>query len=200
MKDHIFGDREKAIEDTYFRKEDTKLLEKLREKAPLDQIALALRNKLHVDNPGLLMRARATGVAPDAAPALFLAPLVQVAWADGSISRAERKAVLRLARSRGVDPESAAGGQLIDWMDERPPDSIFETALEVIKYGFSVLTPGEREDRIRGIVDACSEVAAASGTIMGWALALVDPDAAAARETAILQMIAGRLRAPPGSN
>jgi hypothetical protein len=42
MQDRIFGDREKAMEEVYFRKEDAKLVEKLRQMAHLDEIALAL--------------------------------------------------------------------------------------------------------------------------------------------------------------
>ncbi len=42
MQDRIFGDREKAMEESYFREQDAKLLAKLREKADLDEIAVAL--------------------------------------------------------------------------------------------------------------------------------------------------------------
>jgi hypothetical protein len=44
-----------------------------------------------------------------------------------------------------------------------PADAIFDTAIEVIKTGFPALTPAERADRIKRIVDACREVASASG-------------------------------------
>ena len=170
MQDRIFGDREKAMEETYFRQEDARLLKKLQEKAQLDDIALALGEKLQVDNPDLLMRVREAGVSLDTAPALFLAPLVQVAWAGGGVSKAEHHAVLRLARGRGVDPASPAYAQIEEWLKHRPDDSLFETAVEVIKYGFSVLPPDEREKRITSVVDACHEVAEASGSTLGLVL------------------------------
>lgn len=172
MQDRIFGDREKAMEEAYFRQEDAKLLKKLHEKAQLDEIALALGEKLQVDNPDLLMRVRAAGVSLDTAPALFLAPLVQVAWAGGSVTKAEHHAVLRLARGRGVEAASPAYAQLEEWLKHRPDDALFETAVEVIKYGFSVLPPNEREERITAVVDACHEVAEASGSTLGFVLGL----------------------------
>jgi hypothetical protein len=172
MQDRIFGDREKAMEEAYFRQEDAKLLKKLHEKAQLDEIALALGEKLQVDNPDLLMRVRQAGVSLDTAPALFLAPLVQVAWAGGSVTRAEHHAVLRLARGRGIEPASPAYAQLEDWLKHRPDDVLFETAVEVIKYGFSVLPPNEREERITAVVHACHEVAEASGSTLGFVLGL----------------------------
>ena len=51
MQDRIFGDREKAAEEAYFRQADARLLETLRQKAHLDDIAVALGQKLQVDNP-----------------------------------------------------------------------------------------------------------------------------------------------------
>ena len=199
MHDRIFGDREKAMEEAFFREQDAKLLKKLRDKAHLDDIALALGEKLQVDNPDLLMRVREAGVSLETAPALFLAPLVQVAWAGGSVSRAEHHCVLQLTKGRGVDPASPAYAQLEEWLKNRPPDALFDTAVEVIKYGFSVLPANEQEERIKTLVDACHQVAEASGSSLGFVLGLknviglgnVDEGEAAA-----LDLIATKLRRP----
>jgi hypothetical protein len=196
MPDRIFGDREKAMEEAFFRQEDAKLLKKLHDKAQLDEIAAALGEKLQVDNPDLLLRVREAGVSLDTAPALFLAPLVQVAWAGGSVTRAEHQAVLRLARGRGIDPVSPAYAQLEEWLKHRPDDALFETAVEVMKYGFSVLPAQERQQRITSVVEACRDVAEAGGSTLDIVLAIknvmginsVDDD-----EAAILDLIAARL-------
>jgi hypothetical protein len=163
MDKGLFQDREKAMEAKYFRDQDARLVDKLRQNAKLDDIATALAEKLQVDNPELLLRVRELGITADTAPAFFLAPLVQVAWAEGSITKAEQDAVLRLARERGVEESSPAYAQLVEWLKVRPSDSLLETAVEVIKSGYSVLPAREREERIKRVVDACHEVAAASG-------------------------------------
>lgn len=163
MSDRIFEDREKAAEANYFRQHDADLIKKLREKADLDEIALALREKLQVDNPDLLQKARDLGVTPDNAAAFFLAPLLQVAWAEGNVDRAEYATVLKLARRRGISEGSPAYAQLEAWLKERPSDAFFDAAVEVLKYGFAVLPPAEQEERTRTIVEACHEVAEASG-------------------------------------
>jgi len=193
MQDRIFGDREKAMEEAFFRSEDAKLIEKLRQRSHLDEIALALGEKLQVDNPELLARVRQAGVSLDTAPALFLAPLVQVAWAGGSVSRAEHDAGMRLARARGIDPVSPAYAQLEAWLKERPDDLLFDTAVEVIKYGFSVLPPHERDERVKGLVDACHEVAEASGSTLGWILGI---KRVSYSEASALDTIAKKLRRP----
>src|SRR4051794_18356903 len=198
MQDRIFGDREKAMEEAFFRQEDARLLDKLRQKAHLDEIAVALGEKLQVDNPDLLRRVRAAGVSLDTAPALFLAPLVQIAWAGGSVAKAEHETVLRIARERAMETDSPAYAQLEQWLKKRPADSLFELAVEVIKYGFSVLPPAEKEERIKRIVDACHEVAKASQTKILWVLGLLD--GITSSEESALDTITQRLRRPDRSS
>jgi tellurite resistance protein len=163
MTNELFKDRERAAEANYFRQQDERLLDSLRKRAPLDEIARAIGEKLQVDNSELLERVRKLGLKPETAPALFLAPLVQVAWAEGKISRDEQDAVLRLALDRGVEMNSPPYQQILEWLAVRPSDDVFDTAVEILKYGFAVLPEDEREDRIKRVVEACHEVAAASG-------------------------------------
>ena len=163
MTNEIFKDRERANEAAYFRQEEARLLESLRKRAPLDEIAKALGEKLQVDNPELLEKVRLLGLKPESAPALLLAPLVQVAWAEGSVTNKEAETVLRLIQQRGIEADTPAYGQIIAWLENRPSDELFDTSVEVIKYGFDVLPAAEREERIKRIVEACNEVAEASG-------------------------------------
>jgi hypothetical protein len=165
MDDRIFGEREKAMEEAYFRQNDGKLIETLRQKAQLDEIAVALRDKLQIDNPDLLMKARELGVTIETAAAFFLAPLVQVAWADGKVSHKEHEAVVKIAQQRGLEAGSPAHLQLEQSLKSRPSDSYFESALVVIRVGFGVLPPDEREERINDIVAACQDVARAAASL-----------------------------------
>ena len=59
--------------------------------------------------------------------------LVQVAWAEGHVSQREREVVLEIAASRGVGPGSPAHAKLESWLKTRPHDSVFETAMEVLR-------------------------------------------------------------------
>ena len=163
MENEIFKDRERANEAAYFRQEEARLLESLRKRAPLDEIAKALGEKLQVDNPELLERVRLLGLKPETAPALLLAPLVQVAWAEGSVTNKEADTVLRLIQQRGIEADTPPYGQVIKWLENRPSDELFDTSVEVLKYGFSVLPDAEKNERIKKIVEACNEVAEASG-------------------------------------
>ena len=192
MEKDIFKERERGMEAAYFRQHDAKLIERLRQEAKLEEIAIALEEKLQVDNPDLLLRVMQLEVTVDSAPAFLLAPLVQVAWAEGTVTEPERDTVLRLARARGVEVSSAAYAQLREWLRERPVDAIFDTAVEVIKYGFAVLPPEEQEERITRVVQACHEVATASGGGLAKVLGLGSGISSA--EASILDTITSTLR------
>jgi hypothetical protein len=167
MKKDIFRDRERSEEEAYFRQEDARLIEKLRQKAQFHEIAHALAEKLQTDEPALLERIKELGVTLDTGSAFVLAPLVEVAWADGDVSHAERDTILHIAKQRGVEPGSADHRQLLDWMAHRPSDEIFRTALEAIRIGISVLPPDELEQRIAAMIKACEDVAKSAGGLSG---------------------------------
>ena len=112
------------------------------------------------------------GITADTAPAFFVAPLVQVAWAEGKVTKDEQEAVLRIARDRGIDEQSQAYAQLREWLATRPPDALFDASVEVIKASYAVLPRKEREERIERLVDACRTVAEASGTELAHLLGL----------------------------
>ena len=165
MTKDIFRDRERGEEDAYFRRQDAELIAKLRQRAQLSEIAHALAEKLHTDEPELLERIRQLGVTLNTGSAFILAPLVEVAWVDGDVSHAERDTILHIARQRGVEPGSADYHQLLDWLTHRPSDEVFQTALEAIRIGLSVLPPDESEKRIATMIKTCEDVAHAAGGI-----------------------------------
>ena len=193
MDERIFGDREKAMEDAYFRDQNAKLLDKLRQRADLDEIAQALGEKLQVDNPDLLAKVRALGITLETAPAFFLAPLVQVAWAEGKVSQEERDVILRVAQDRGIAAGSPALAVLNEWLQVRPLGDFFDTAVQVLKAGFEVLPEPERDERAATVLQACREVAQASAGL-GRLLGLGDGVSNA--EAAVIEEISGKLKGP----
>ena len=194
MKD-LLKERGRGEEADYFRKQDAKLLEKMRERARLGEIATALAAKLRIDDAELLRRVGELGLTQDTGAAILLAPLVQVAWAEGKVSEAERDVVLELAASRGVEPGTPVHGKLLEWLRKRPSDAVFDTAMEVMKIGFSVLPPAERDESIQGLVDGCRRVAQASGGGLSRLIGI--GDGVSDDESAVLDAITTKLRGKP---
>ena len=185
MVKDIFRDRERGEEGAYFRQQDARLIAKLRQKAQFSEIAHALAEKLHADEPELLERIQKLGVTLDTGSAFILAPLVEVAWIDGDVSRAKRDTILHIAEQRGVTPGSADYRQLIDWLDHRPSAELFRTALEAIRIGLSVLPPDEAEERIATMIKACEDVAQSEG----WIAELLQLDSISRAESEVITAI-----------
>ena len=185
MANDMLRDRERGEEQAYFRQQDAKLIAKLRQKAQLSEIAHALADKLHADEPALLERIQKLGVTLDTGSAFILAPLVEVAWVDGDVSDAERDTILHIAKQRGVSPGSADYRQLLDWLAHRPSDEVFRTALEAIRIGLSVLPPDESEQRIATMIKACEDVAQSKG----WLAELLRLDGVSDAESAVIAAI-----------
>ena len=190
MAKDLFRERERGEEQAYFRQQDAQLIAKLRQKAQLSEIAHALAEKLHADEPELLERIQKLGITLDTGSAFILAPLVEVAWVDGDVSDAERDTILRIAKQRGVAPGSADYRQLLDWLAHRPSDEVFRTALEAIRIGLSVLPPDESEQRIATLIKACEDVAQAAG----WLAELLRLDGVSSAESAVIAAIRRHLQ------
>jgi hypothetical protein len=197
MKD-IFKDRERGFEADYFRKQDEKLLQKMRERADLQDVAQALAEKLQIDDRELLRRVIDLGLTRGTGAAILLAPLVQVAWAEGRVTEREREVIFEVAASRGVEAGSPPREKLEEWLRVRPKDELFETAMEVMKAGLALLTREEREERIRGIAQGCHRVAAASGG--GLAKVLGFDTGVSGSEAVVLEAITAKLRSPSGAS
>jgi hypothetical protein len=193
MKD-LLKERERGAEADHFRREDAKLIEKMRERARVGDIAKALADKLRVDDAELLRRVTELGLDQETGPAILLAPLVQVAWAEGRVTDAERKVLLELAASRGLVAGMPAHDKVLEWLRQRPSDALFETALEVMRVGFSVLPAAEREERIKGLVESCRKIASASGEGLARLIGMGD---VSGDEDRVLDAIATKLRTQP---
>ncbi|MDH5255923.1 MAG: hypothetical protein OEW72_08430, partial [Gammaproteobacteria bacterium] len=130
MPDEIFKDRERGFEAEWANKQNAELIEKLRQREKLEAIAAVLAKKLQTEDPGLLQRVVDLGITMETSPAFLLAPLVQVAWAEGKVTEEEREKVLALATERGVGADSPAHAQLVAWLRKRPSDELFDVAVD----------------------------------------------------------------------
>ena len=116
----VFGDRRKALEDSFFRERDQVLVEKLR--MELETVE-EHRNLAHVSgilDDKVLANLMKAGVRAETLLAVTLIPVVEVAWADGSVSEDEREAVLKAAADNGIKAGSAAHQLLSQWLKDRP--------------------------------------------------------------------------------
>jgi len=166
-EENPLGERGRALEDDYFRKRDRELLDKMRQASAAEAARRELSEKSGLQDPEMLQELQALGFTPETVALLPLVPLVQMAWAEGGVSDAERKLILQLARTRGIEEGSAADRQLADWLSSRPEQQVFSSAARLIRAtlesGAASVVPVTADD----LVKYCEQIAAASGGMFG---------------------------------
>lgn len=122
-------------------------------------------------------------------PAVALLPLIEVAWADGRIQRAERRLIRQTVERYGM---AVRGAWLDRWLEERPPASEFLAARQVL---LALLqragAASDAPETLEALLDLCHRVAAVAGGLFGLAFTVT------ASERACIEDIAQNLRLGP---
>ena len=161
-------DRGRALEDDYFRKRDNELIEKIRRHAEMGAERRRFGQQAGVADEEILSDLQTLGFTSETVKLLHLVPLVQMAWAEGGVSDGERDLIVGAARSRGIQPGSAADRQLAAWLAERPSGELFEKTLRAIGAILHAVPAAEREASRRDLLAYSTAIASASGGILGF--------------------------------
>jgi hypothetical protein len=159
-------ERGRSLEDDYFRKRDRELVEKMRRAAAAEDARKDMSARTGLTDPELLQELEALGFTPETVSLLPLVPAVQMAWAEGGVTDAERKLLIQLARSRKIVEGSVADRMLVDWIERRPSPQVFERALRLVRAMLSA--PGQESAlNADDLVKYSEDIASASGGIFG---------------------------------
>ncbi len=160
-------ERQKRIEGM-FRAKEIEEQERLRQAALEDEAREHARKELRVRTglPDLqLQELESLGFTPETVSLLPLIPVVQVAWAEGEVTDAERTALLNLARARNIEDGSAADQKLREWLAHRPEEKLFTSAGHLIAAMLS--GPSAKNLSADEVVKYCEIIASASGGMLG---------------------------------
>ncbi|MCU0304847.1 MAG: hypothetical protein MUC56_12410 [Thermoanaerobaculales bacterium] len=116
-----------ALEESFFARENERLLRQLREKAAIAERRAALKAAMNLDNEQVVDALMELDVEPAAVAAFSLVPLIEVAWADGEIHAKERAAILKAAEERGIAIGTPNHDLLESWLDRKPGPALLET-------------------------------------------------------------------------
>lgn len=134
----------KALEDSFFAKENARLLEKLKKQEVVAAKRQAFKDA-NIDNEQLIDALMELEVEPGAMAALSIVPLVAVAWADGEIQKNEREAIIRAAEDGGIEAGSPNHDLLENWLKTKPGPELLSTWKE---YAHAI------EERLDSVVGA----------------------------------------------
>ena len=164
----LFGDRRRTQEEEYFRRQERELIEKLAQRGREEATRRRMAEHTGVADDEILRDLQALGYTPETVMLLHLVPLLQMAWAEGSVSDRERDLILEAARARGIDKDSAADRQLAAWLTDRPSDELFEKTLRAIGAILQSRPSEERDASQKDLVSRLTAIASASGGILGF--------------------------------
>lgn len=182
--DRPLGDRRKALEDSFFAKENERALERMRKdrqaKADRDELSAVTGLKDEALLDGLLE----LGFRAETLAALSLYPLVAVAWADRRIAASERRAILAAAREQGLSQDDSAFALLERWLETRPSESLLGAWKDLVN-GLKSSLSGDALEALRGdVMGRAEEVAKAAGGVLGLGPKISDDEQAVLDELA----------------
>jgi hypothetical protein len=155
------------LEESFFAKENARLLEKLRAKTDKEERREALRQVVRIQDDAFLDRLIAMGIGPETAMALRLIPLVFVAWADGEMDDREREAILNAAREQGMAAEEMARDVLKNWLEHKPDPKILTLWKDYVRNIWGRFTDDEQLRMRHNLLTAAEDVANSAGGFLG---------------------------------
>jgi hypothetical protein len=163
----ILNERGRALEEEFFRKEDQRLIAKLKELKAKEATREELGRISGIKNTAILDRLVELGINPQTMAALAIVPLAEVAWADGAMDAKEEQAILDRAAKSGVVPGSSGYDLLKSWLERRPDPKLLTAWIHMMQ-GISENLSGEQVEALRaGLVERVRAVASASGGVLG---------------------------------
>lgn len=167
MPSDAFSDRARSFEEGYFRNKDAELVDKLRKVFETTRTKEELSKATGITNPEALERLVAINLRGELMTVFKLFPLVEVAWADGSIDQSEADTVIAAAIKMGVPKDGEAIARLKYWLYSGPKDEGRAAwrmyAAELRKS----LNPTELATFRNDLLKVAKDVAEASGGILG---------------------------------
>jgi hypothetical protein len=174
-------------EDEYFRRRDRELIERMRQEREAASARNALATATGIRDPESLKELEALGFTPSTVALLPLIPVLQVAWAEGGVSDAERNLIVDLARARDIAAGTDADAQLQEWLDARPSAETFRKAGRLIAAMLDRPEGSEMQVSADDLLKYCEQIAHASGGVFGFG-------SVSSEERAVLQQVAAQLK------
>jgi hypothetical protein len=152
-------------ENLYFQEKEAQLRRKIRADLEAKAKVVAQRQAIASQvggNEQLAQRLHDLGFDADTVPALHLLPLVAVAWADDKVTARERQAVLQVAKLHNIQPASPAWLLLESVLEQRIDPEVSHQVLHLVRDLLAA-----RGLHPHSLVQACMDVASASGGVLG---------------------------------
>ena len=163
----ILRERGRSLEEEFFRREDARLRENLRQAAQRENAREALVRASGINDPQVIDRLIDLDVHPETVTALSLVPLVEVAWADGTLDANEHAAILERVDDEQFPPDSPARALFEGWLTRKPDPKLLDAWAQLVAGLGEQMSREDVAALKTALLDGARAVAGASGGFLG---------------------------------
>jgi len=126
-------EKSQSLEDIFFSKENQKRIEQHRALQKMEETQAALAKVSGIRNDAILKKLVELNIRPETLVTLTLVPLVEIAWADGSVDQREKDAILQ-AVSQSKQALGSMDRELLEqWLNQRPPPQLLDAWMHYMR-------------------------------------------------------------------
>jgi hypothetical protein len=157
----------KKLENMFFHKQDQVLVDQFHRMQEMKETKDSLAKVSGITNDAILERLVELDVRPEIVASLAIIPLVEVAWADGSVKETEKAAVLEAASKSYFAAGSIDYSLLAQWLEHRPSRNLLDAWTHYIEGLCEMLSKSEKQTLRDELVGHARQVANAAGGFLG---------------------------------
>ena len=164
----MFERKRRTLENAFFAAKNKELMEQYGKMHTMKETREDLSIATGITNEAILDKFIELDIHPETAASLSLVPLVEVAWADGTIEPEEKIAILK-----AIDKTTSAKSKelnhkiLESWLEQKPDKSLYEAWEFFTKELCSTLSDKEKKTLKKEIIGHAKAVAESCGGFLG---------------------------------
>jgi tellurite resistance protein len=169
MATDSLDDRRKALEEQFFQQHEKELVQKLKDAAAKETSRDELQKLTGITDTAVLDALANLKIGGAATLVMSLYPVIEVAWADGSIDAKEKAAIMEASKSIGLEKDTPAYAFLDKWIAEKPELVWHKLWADYVQALVKNMKPDDKALLKATVLGRALTVAEASGGFLGVA-------------------------------
>ncbi len=166
----------RKLEDLFFLRQDAILTEEYHRMEAMKETKEALARVSGISNDAILETLVQMNIRPEVLASLALIPLIEVAWADGSVDEREKVAILDAAAKTFFAKDSIDFALLKQWMEHRPSRELLDAWTHYIQGLCETLTSEQKNNLKHELIGHARQIAQAAGGFLGFGSKISDAE------------------------
>ncbi len=156
------------LEEQFFLKENLQLKEKYRAMQQLKETKEALAAASGIVDDLVLEKLVALEIRPETITSISLVPLIEIAWADGTVDQKEKEAILSAIGKFGWTKDSVNYELLNQWLTKKPAAALLTAWKHYVEALCHKMADEEVANLKKEIMEHVTVVAEAAGGFLGF--------------------------------